>query len=319
MKIKKAPFFRRPKNTQTIMLDMVIALTFITIVSTFYFGVRVPIQVAVGVVSAVFFEYAYQKITKQEVTILDLSAVVTGLLVGLSYVVTAPLWIVVLGSFIAIVIVKQLPGGLGRNQINPAVFSRVFMKIILTPLMTSWVTPGPDDVSTATPLTFLGNGAMTLSDRLLELQDAFLGIGIGGNAGETATWAILIAALYLAIRKVIRLEVPIAASLGLFLFAMLTSRSDVIFSLYHVVTGTFLFAAVFMVTDYSSGSLKSKACIYYAFAIGILTGLIRHTYAFPGGVGIAIILMNIIAPYFDSRNHPRVFGHKKNRNYMETR
>ncbi len=319
MKIKQAPFLRRPKSSQNIMLDMVIALTFITIVATFYFGIRVPIQVAVGVVSAVLFEYTYQKLTDQEVTISDLSATVTGFLVGLSYASTAPLWIIVLGSFIAIVFIKQLPGGLGRNQINPAVFSRVFIKIILTPLMTNWVAPGPDAVSTATPLPFLGDGAVRVIDRLPELQDAFMGFGLGGNVGETATWAILVAALYLAFRKVIHLEIPIAASLGLFLFAMLASGSDVYFSLYHVVTGTFMFAAVFMVTDYSSGPLNTKARIYYAFAIGFVTGLIRHTFAFPGGVGIAIILLNIIAPYFDSRNHPRVFGHKNNRNYMESR
>lgn len=314
----KAPFLRSPMTTDVIMRDVMIALIPVCVMAVVHFGFRVILMLIVGMFSAVFFEYAFQKYTKQTVTIDDLSAAVTGLLVALSYPVTAPFWILLLGSFIAIVCVKQCAGGLGKNYFNPAVFSRVLIKILFTPWMTNWVSPGLDAVSVATPLEFIGNGQNALANNLPPLTDLLVG-NIGGGIGETTKWAIAIGFVYLVARRVIRWEVPVATLAGLFLMGMLFSGSNVTYALYHVLSGTAIFAAVYMVTDYSSSPMHRKARIFYALAIGILTGLIRYAFDFPGGIGIAILLMNLIAPLFDAWNVPRVFGEKGKRVIFETR
>lgn len=307
MRVKNAPFLRTNTKTSDIMMDVLIALIPVSIMAVIKFGYFSIFMIVVGIASAVLFEYIYQRSMDKKVDIKDYSAAVTGLLVALSYPVTAPIWIVVLGSFIAI-LVKQLPGGIGKNTFNPAVFSRVLIKILFTPIMTKWVSPY-DLVSTATPLSFIGNGQSYLTENVPSMIDAFMG-NIGGGIGETTKWAILIGFIYLVYKKVIHPGVPIASAAGLFLAAMLFGRSDLEYSIYHLVTGTFMFAAVFMVTDYTTGPLNPKAKIYYALAIGILTGVIRFTYALPGGVGVAILIMNLAAPTFDAFTTPRVFGHK---------
>lgn len=306
-KVKEAPFLRTNTNTSNIMIDVLIALIPVSILSVVKFGYFSLIIIAVGIFSAVFFEYIYQKAMNLTVDIKDYSAAVTGLLVGLSYPVTAPIWIIILGSFIAI-LVKQVPGGMGKNTFNPAVFSRVLIKILFTPFMTSWVSPY-DLVSTATPLSAIGNGQSFLPDHIPSMIDVFMG-NIGGGIGETTTWAILLGFAYLVYKKVIHPGVPIASALGLFLTMMLFSRSNLEYALYHVLSGTFLFAAVFMITDYTTSPLNPKAKIYFAMSIGIITGILRFTFALPGGIGIAILLMNLAVPTFDAFTTPRVFGHK---------
>lgn len=314
----KAPFLRSPMTTDVIMRDVMIALIPVCVMAVVHFGFRVILMLILGMFSAVLFEYIFQKLTKQTVTIDDLSAAVTGLLVSLSYPVTAPWWIIVLGTFIAIVCIKQLAGGLGKNHFNPAVFSRVLIKILFTPWMTNWVSPGLDAVSVATPLEFIGNGQNTLVDGIPTMTDLLIG-NIGGGIGETTKWAIAIGFIYLVVRRIIRWEVPVATLAGLFLMGMLFSGSNVTYGLYHVFSGTAMFAAVFMVTDYSSSPMNRKARIFYALAIGIVTGLLRYAFDFPGGIGIAILLMNLIAPLFDAWNAPRIFGEKGTRVTFETR
>ncbi len=304
-----APFIKTKATDYGIMRDVLIALMPVSLMAVWSFGIRSFLMLTLGVVSAVSFEYAYQRIMKKEVTIKDLSAAVTGLLIGLSLPSTAPLWMVVFGTAVAILIIKQLPGGIGRNTFNPAVFSRVLIKILFSPLITDWVLPGPDAVSAATPLSFIGDGSKTIPAGAPAFYDAFMG-HIGGNMGEMVKWAILLGFAYLVIRKVINFWVPVSMLAGLFLTTLLFGESDPGFALYHVITGTAMFAAVFMVTDYTSGPLNNKARIYYALLIGILTGVIRYSFALPGGVGIAILIMNLLAPVLDGYCTPRVFGHK---------
>ena len=315
---RTSPFLRTPASTRTIMRDVLIALMPVSVMAVVQFGIKSLVMMLLGITSAVLFEFLYQRIRGKRVTIRDLSAAVTGLLVALSYPVTAPLWIIVLGSFIAIVVIKQLSGGIGKNNLNPAVFSRVLIKILFTPIITRWVLPGPDLVSTATPLEFIGNGQTAIAQGAPEMQTLFFG-AIGGGIGETVKWAIILGALYLVFRRVISLKIPLATLAGLFFMGMLFGKSSLEFATYHVLSGTAMFAAVFMVTDYSSGPLNHRARVYYGLSIGILTGMIRYLFALPGGIGVAILIMNILAPIYDAWFTPRVFGHKGKRVVIETR
>ena len=305
----KAPFIKSKDRDASIMRDVLIALVPVSVMSIINFGYKSLVMMVVGMVSAVLFEYTFQKMMKKQVTIRDLSAVVTGLLLGLSLPPTAPLWILVFGTGVAIVLVKQMPGGIGRNTFNPAVFSRVLIKILFSSQITNWILPGTDAVSTATPLTYIGDAAQSIPKGAPSFYDLFMG-NIGGNIGEMVKWAILIGFIYLVVRRVISFWVPIATLTGLFLTTMLLGVSDIEFALYHVLSGTAMFAAVFMVTDYTSGPLNKKAKVYYGLMIGILTGLIRYSFDLPGGIGIAILIMNVFAPILDGICTPRVFGHK---------
>lgn len=305
----RSPFIRSKDTDNGIMRDVLIALMPVSVMAVVNFGIRSLIMIILGIVSAVFFEYAYQKVMKKKVTIRDLSAAVTGLLLGLSLPPTAPYWIVVFGTAVAILLIKQLPGGIGKNTFNPAVFSRILIKILFTPQITNWVLPGPDAVSAATPLSFIGNKSTAIPSDAPSLYDVFMG-NIGGNMGEMVKWAILLGFAYLVIRKVISFWIPVSMLSGLFLTMLLFGGSDPGFALYHVLSGTAMFAAVFMVTDYTSAPLNKKARIYYALLIGIITGVIRYSFALPGGVGIAILMMNVLAPVLDAVCTPRVFGHK---------
>lgn len=307
--IKHAPFFRTEQTSKRIMLDVIIALIPVSIMAVINFGIISLIMIILGISSAVFFEYAFQKIFNKEVTISDCSAAVTGLLISLSLPPTAPIWVLLFGTFVAIVIIKQLPGGIGKNTFNPAVFARVLIKILFTPWITNWVLPGPDQVSTATPLQFIGHGAEKIGEGAPSFTDVFFGY-IGGNIGEMVKWAIILGFIYLVFKKIIDFIVPIAMLIGLFLTTLLFSKTDPVFSLYHVISGTAMFASVFMITDYTSGPLNKKARIYYALFIGVLTGLLRYMFSLPGGVGIAILIANLLAPIFDALTTPRVFGHK---------
>ncbi len=308
----KAPFIRSEATTHGIMRDVLIALIPVSAMAIVYFGIRSLHMIILGIGSAVFFEYFYQKVMKKESTLKDLSAAVTGLLIALSLPPTAPLWIVLFGTAVAIIFVKQLPGGIGKNTFNPAVFSRVLIKILFTPLITNWVLPGPDAVSSATPLSLIGSdtsvSALISFSEVPSFYDVFMG-NIGGNIGETVNWAILLGFACFVIRKVICFWVPISMLGGLFLTILLFGKSDFNIALYHLTIGTAMFAAVFMVTDYTSGPMIKKARIYYVLLIGIITGVLRILFYLPGGVGIAILIMNVLAPVLDGVCTPRVFGH----------
>lgn len=305
--MRDAPHIRSKDTNQGIMRDVIIALMPVLLAATYAFGFRVLFISAMGVITSVASEYLYQKLTNRQSTINDLSAVVTGLLLALSLASTVPLWTVVIGSVFAIVIIKQLPGGIGNNPLNPAVAARVMLKVFFEPHITNWVLPGPDAVSTATPLAFIGNRAEELTQDLPSFADVFLG-NMGGNSGEVVKWAILIGCIYLVIRKIIDIRVPLATLAGTFMVMLLVSGADFTFASYHVLTGTLLFASVFMVTDYTSGPLNPRARMIYALSIGIMTGVLRYLFNLPGGIGVAILTMNLLANKFDASFTPRIFG-----------
>ncbi len=308
LSLSPAPHLLSRQTDAGIMRDVIIALLFPTAAAVYLFGPAVLFMCALGIISAVAIEGGWQKITGKEITIRDGSAAVTGFLVALSLPVTAPLWSIVLGNVFAIVVVKQLPGGIGRNWFNPAVAARVMLKVFFEPQITQWVSPGPDAVTTATPLEYIGHFTRTVSPELPPPADIFWGF-MGGGMGEVSKFFILIGLAYLVKRKVIDFRVPTATVVGAAAVIFFYSGFNVTFTLYHVLSGTLIFAAVYMVTDYSSGPLNLRARIIFAFLIGVITALVRILFNLPGGIGIAILIMNAFSRYLDKVTRPRVTGH----------
>lgn len=305
-----SPSVRTRRTTTFIMGQVILALMLPTAAAIYYFGYQAVILILISILTAVLSEYLYERIMQKKPSIHDLSAVVTGLLIGLSLPVTAPIWSVVLGSTFAIVVVKHIGGGLGKNMFNPAVASRVMLKIFFTPWITNWVVPGPDALSTATPLEFLGDGSKLVTSDVPSLLDLFLGTGLGGNMGETSKLMILIAMVYLIVMRIIHPKIPFLFVLGTTLTVGLYSSFNLEFMLSHALSGTLLFAAVFMATDYSSGALTPGGKTVFALGGGILTAVFRIAFNWPGGVGVAILIMNALAPFIDQRLMPRIYGHK---------
>ena len=306
-----SPHLFSKKTSSWIMQQVLIALLFPTIAATYFFGWRVLLMVAVGSISSVLFEYLYQKIARVKLTISDYSSAVTGMLIGLSLPVTAPIWSIIVGSAFAIIVVKQLPGGIGRNAFNPAVAARVMLKVFFTPWITNWVTPQPDVVSTATPLESIGNFSRTVSDDVPGLWDLFLGVGLGGNVGETSKLAILLGLAYLVIRGIINFKTPLLYVLTVAIITSIYGDFSFVYMMTHVLSGTLLFGATYMATDYSSGALTPDGQTVFAIGCGILTAVIRIVFDFPGGVGFAILIMNALAPTIDKYLAPRIYGHRK--------
>lgn len=306
-----SPHLYAKPSAQWVMLQVILALLFPLASGWYFFGFRVLIMVAVGVTSSVLAEVSYQRVKKRKVTVNDLSAVVTGMLIALSLPSTAPLWTIIVGSLFAILIVKQLPGGIGRNVFNPAVAARVMLKAFFSPWITNWVLPGPDLISTATPLEYIGHFSRTVPEEVPGLLDLFLGTNLGGPVGETSKIMILIGMVYLIARKIISPKLPLLYLFSLTAVATLYGDFSFEYVMTHVLSGTAIFAAVYMVTDYSSQPLTPDGKIVYACAAGVLTGIIRILFDFPGGVGFSILIMNACGPLIDRHLAPRIYGHKQ--------
>ena len=327
-----SPHIRRKRRSRDIMTDVMIALVPPIIAAAYFFGWWVFVQIAVGVGVSALAEYGYQKLSDKKITLYDRSVFVTGLLVSLSFPVSSPLWVVAAAALIAVLIVKHWnfgfgPGGLGRNYLNPALTARVVAKILFQPAFANWILPngffsgpyggfGVDAVATATPLEYLNRGATEISSQIPDLWDLFLGVDVGGNIGETSKLAILIGMIYLIVRRVINPKVPLLFILGGFLVATFWGNFDPFFSLTHVLSGTFLFVATYMVTDYSSGCLTPEGKSIFAFCAGALTVILRIAVGFPGAVGISVIIMNICAPFIDRAFMPKIYGHNQRPNVV---
>lgn len=291
-----APHIRNKKSTQTVMLDVVIALLPALIAAVYFFGSRALILTLVTVAACVLSEFVMQKLLKKPVRVRDLSAVVTGMLLAFNLPVEFPIWMAVVGGVFAIVIVKELFGGIGQNFMNPALAARVFMLV-------TW----PAQMGT---FTFDGvAGATPLGGRPASLMDLFIG-NIPGTIGEVSKLAILIGLAYLLFKHVINLRMPIAYMVTCaVLFYIL--KYDFVDTLSQLLSGGIIFAAVFMVTDYSSSPMSPAGQIVYAVGAGILTVVIRLFGGYPEGVSFAIIIMNVFVPLIDKLIRPRVFGVKE--------
>lgn len=310
--VSSSPHIRTADTTPRIMLDVLIALLPTSIAGCILFGWRALLVLAVCVASSVLSEYVFNIVTKKEQTIGDLSAVVTGLLLGLNLHAQAPIWQCVVGSVFAIIVVKCLFGGLGANFANPAITGRVFMLICFAGTIggganvLSDVKEGAELVTSATPLGTLNQGTV---DGLPSLLDMFLGRN-GGAIGEVSAIALLIGFVYLVVRRVIHLETPLVFIGTVFLGALIITGSPLV-ALYHVLAGGVLLGAIFMATDYVTTPITRSGKMIFCVGAGIITVLIRFYGSYPEGVSFSILLMNILSPYIEKWTAPHALGGKK--------
>ena len=320
-----SPHIRTNNSTRLVMQDVLIALLPATIGSVVFFGVNALIIIIVSILSAVLSEFVWQKATKQAVTINDLSAAVTGLLIAFNLPPTVPIYIPIVGSVFAIIIVKQLFGGIGHNFMNPALSARVMLMLSFGASFAVFAVPGTatpsmifsgiDVVSKATPLALIraGNGFSALP-----ISAMFFG-NIGGSLGETSALLLLIGGIYLVIKKVISVRIPVASLVSIMVMAIVFGGSNGLFSggldlaLAHVLSGGALLGSIFMATDYSSSPLTSKGQIIFGAGIGVLTMVIRLWGATPEGMSYAVLIMNAFAPLIDHLTIKKSFGEQVNK------
>lgn len=307
--VNSSPHIRSEVTTQRLMLDVLIALIPAAFAGVYFFGIRAALLIAVTVISSVGSEYIVRKALKRNNTIGDLSAAVTGLLLALSLPPELPLWMAVVGSAFAIIIVKQLFGGLGYNFVNPALTARAFLLISYGTKMTIWPQPlanssGVDVVSYATPLASFKEGV-----DLPNILDMFLG-NIGGSLGETSALALIIGGIYLLVRGVITWHIPVIYIGSVAAFSWIVSPEGLFNGnpIFHVLAGGLLLGAIFMATDYTTSPMTKKGIIIYALGCGVLTMLFRLYTNLPEGVSYAILLMNVTVPIIDRYTKPKVFG-----------
>ncbi len=315
--VSSSPHMKGKNDTKNIMADVIIALCPALFAGIYFFGFRALAVVLTAICAAVLSEYFYNKIAKKPQTVGDLSAVVTGLLLGLNMPSTIPLYMVVIGSCFAIIIVKQLYGGIGKNFMNPALAARCFMLVAWAGAMSNFAAalPGdlPDTISSATPLAVLKG---TSPDGVIpELWAAFFG-NRAGCIGETSGLALLIGFTYLLIKRVVDLKIPVAliATFAIFMFLFGTNPtrlSDIEFTLMHIVSGGLLIGALFMATDYVTTPTTFWGQIIFGMGCGFLTFAIRKFGAYPEGVSFAIIIMNVVTPIIERFTRPRPFGEVK--------
>ncbi|MBQ6825195.1 MAG: RnfABCDGE type electron transport complex subunit D [Clostridia bacterium] len=294
-KVMVSPHIHSGKSTSGIMGDVLISLLPTTVAGTLIFGWRALLVVAVSVLSSVGFEALFNYIIKKEQTISDLSAAVTGLLLALNLSVDIPLWQCVIGSLFAIVVVKCLFGGIGKNLVNPAITARVFMVIAFS----SVALPSfpIDSVATATPLS---------AETMPSLLDLFIG-NRGGAIGETCTVALLIGGIYLIIRRVISWHIPVTFIGIVFIFSFFMEGFNATEAISLIMSGGLFIGAFFMATDYTTSPSTPWGKVIFGLGAGLLTCLIRYFGIYPEGVSFAILFMNILTPYINGWTRRKVF------------
>lgn len=311
LNVSNSPHIKNKTKTQNIMLDVIIAMIPIVIASALIFGVRTILVTLTAVVSCVMFEHIFCLIVKKETTVYDLSAVVTGMLLAFNLPSSIPLWMVMVGSFFAIIIAKQLFGGIGQNFVNPALFARVVMLASFASQMTTWPQPGNSEVVTsATPLALIAKGDAVSLIKLPDVLDMFLG-NRAGCLGETCVLAILLGLVYLIVRKVISPVIPVTfiattAVLSLIMYP----KVDVLVS---VMSGGIFLGAVFMATDYTTSPISTLGKVIFSVGCGVITMIIRRFASSVEGVSYAILFMNLLVPYIDKLTRPVPFGVKRQR------
>ncbi|MDD6159922.1 MAG: RnfABCDGE type electron transport complex subunit D [Oscillospiraceae bacterium] len=302
--VTTSPHLRAKTDTASIMRDVVIALVPALIAAVILFGFRALLVTVVSVVFAVLTEFVYEKACKLPVTVGDWSAVVTGVLLAYNLPVSIPLWQAAFGSIVAILVVKQLFGGLGRNFANPAIVGRIVLFLSFSKTMTAWTAPkfAVDAVSTATPLAIMGNGGEVPS-----LLHMFLGVK-GGCLGEVSALALLIGFVYLLVRKVITWHTPVVFVATVFVLSFLVGGFDAMYALNQILAGGLMLGAIFMATDYATTPSTSSGRVIFGLGCGILTVMIRQWGSYAEGVSFAILFMNILTPYVSKWTRTKPFG-----------
>ena len=315
--ISSSPHAHSPVTTQTIMRDVLIALVPALLGSIYFFGFRALLVTLVSAAACVFFEWGFCKIRKLHCKTYDLSAVVTGVLLAFVCPVTIPYWTIILGDFFAIVLVKMLFGGLGKNIVNPALAGRAFL-FSWPVLMSNWVKVGFDNaagllstadaVTAATPMSAMHQGALPEESIL----DMFLG-NIGGCIGETSALLLIIGFLYLLYRKVITARIPLAyiGTVAILAFLFPQGNDRIAWMAAQVFGGGLMLGAIFMATDYVTSPLTKLGQIVYGIGCGIITILIRYFGGYSEGVTYAILCMNACSVLLDKIGRPVKFGAPK--------
>ena len=315
--ISSSPHVHSPVTTQTIMRDVLIALCPALVGSVCFFGFRALLVTLISAAACVFFEWAYCRVAKVHCKIYDLSAVVTGVLLAFVCPVTIPYWCIIIGDFFAIVVVKQLFGGIGHNIVNPALAARAFM-FSWPALMTNWVRVGfsnaagifstADAVTAATPLASMSLGQLPQE----EIGAMFMG-NIGGSIGETSALLLLVGLVYMLCRKVITLRIPLAfiGTVAVLTVAFPLGNDNLTWMAAQIFSGGLFLGAIFMATDYVTSPLTKKGQIVYGIGCGVLTVVIRYFGGYPEGVSYAILIMNCCVVLLDRIGRPKKFGAPK--------
>lgn len=290
-----SPHIRAAENTRSIMLDVIIAMLPALAWAVWMFGFKALTLTAVSAAGCVFFEWGYRKLMKKPQSVGDLSAVVTGMLLAFVSPVTTPHWMILVGDFFAIVVVKQLFGGIGKNFANPALVGRIVLFLSFSKTMTAWVFP--DAVSSATPLAQLAAGQKP------ELWTLLLG-NHGGCIGETCALALLLGGAYLLIRGVITWQTPVCFVGTVFVLSLILGQDAV----RQILSGGLLLGAFFMATDYVTTPQTCWGRALFGIGAGLLTCLIRFYGSYAEGVSFAILFMNILTPYLSKWTRSKPLG-----------
>ncbi len=306
--ISTSPHIRSRTSTDRIMKDVIIALLPATIVGIYFFGIQALLIILLSIISCIGAEALFQKLAGRHSTIKDYSAVVTGLLLAMNLPASVPFWMPIVGSFFAIIIVKQFFGGLGQNFMNPALAARAFLLASYPVQMTTWIIP--DGISSATPLgtlkeTFFIPGSADYFNALIGR--------IGGCIGETSALALLLGGIYLLFRRVIHWRIPVTYIGTVFVLTWILGRNGLFTGhpTYEILIGGLMLGAFFMATDYASSPVTETGQLLMGFGCGILTSIIRIYGGYPEGVSYSILLMNLAVPLIDRYTKPRIFGEVK--------
>ncbi|MDE7229581.1 MAG: RnfABCDGE type electron transport complex subunit D [Oscillospiraceae bacterium] len=320
--VEASPHIRSGWTTQKIMLNVIIALCPALIAATYIFGLKALLMTVICCTACVLFEFLFSLITKRENTIYDLSAIVTGMLLAFNLPVDLPIYMAVIGCFIAIFIVKCLFGGIGQNFANPAITARITLMLSFTASMTKWTVPfarnlesGVDATASATPLAEMASSraaetSVLVPDSLPSLLDMFLG-NRPGCLGETCIAALLVGGIYLIVIGLVRPTTPVCFIGTVAVLSLIAGGGDLNYMLYQLMSGGLVLGALFMATDYATTPLTTKGKIIFGVGCGLITFAIRLFANMPEGVSFSILIMNCLTPLIDRYTAPKALGEIK--------
>lgn len=310
--VTASPHIRSKRTVANDMLDVIIALIPAGAVSVYYFGYRALVLILASVITCVLAETVFNKCLKRENTIKDLSAVVTGILLAYNVPFTLPVWQLVIGAIFAIVICKMLYGGIGQNIVNPALAARAFLMASWSDTMTNFVpTERVATLKTISDVSMLSQATPLSSPKTYSIMDLFIG-HVPGCLGEISAIALLIGAIYLLVRKVIHVRIPLTFILTTtIMLAIFGDKVDMDYIIKNILSGGLILGAFFMATDYTTAPITPKGQIVFGIGCGFITAVIRLWGGYPEGVSYSILLMNLLVPVIEKHTRDRIFGKAK--------
>ncbi len=322
--VSASPHVRSSETTTGIMLDVILALVPALVMCAVYFGSRALVLTAVTVASCVISEFVCRKVMKRDNTLGDLSAVVTGIILAFNLPATLPLWMAAIGGIIAIVVVKQMFGGIGQNFVNPAMTARIILMVSFPTAMANWIASGQNawEIDAITSATPMGQITEQLTEQIRDGVDFSLPEGLpsiaemllgkhGGSMGEVCSIALICGGFYLLLRKVISPIIPFFFIGTVAVFMFFAGGGNVDFVIYQLLGGGLMLGAFFMATDYATSPITKKGKIIFGIGCGLITSVIRIYGSLPEGVSFSIILMNILVPHIENLTLSKPFGFVK--------